>query len=146
MTETLKTCSTCRRPLERSGFSRRTASPDGLQPRCKDCWRDWYVAHQDAHIAAVRARAVRRVAAHRLRLAEHLRQHPCVDCGETDLRVLDFDHRDRADKRGEVSRLVFSVSWARLEQEIARCDVRCSNCHRRRTAQQLGWWSAEPSS
>lgn len=137
-----RACSTCRRVLPRECFSGRAASPDGLQPRCKDCWREWYAVHKAAHVAAVRERAARRVAAHRLRLAEYLRDHPCVDCGETDLRVLDFDHRDRTDKRGQVSRLVFSVGWARLAEEIARCDVRCSNCHRRRTAEQMGWWSA----
>jgi hypothetical protein len=142
MAEALKTCSTCRRALAADRFSRRAASADGLQSRCKDCWRDWYDLNKDAHITAVRQRAARRVAEHRRRLAEHLREHPCVDCGETDLRVLDFDHRDRAEKRGEVSRLVFRASWARIEEEMGRCEVRCSNCHRRRTAQQLGWWSA----
>ena len=137
-----KRCSTCRRTLPRAAFSSRAASRDGLQPRCKECWRGWYEANKAGHIAAVQVRAARRVAENRRRLADHLRAHPCVDCGETDLRVLDFDHRERAEKRGEVSRLVFRVSWARLEREIALCDVRCSNCHRRRTAEQLRYWSA----
>jgi hypothetical protein len=27
-----------------------------------------------------------------------------------------------------------------LKAEIAKCQVRCANCHRRRTAAQFGWW------
>ena len=142
MAEVRKTCSTCRRALPIAGFSRRAASRDGLQSRCKDCWREWYAANRADHIAAVRERAALRVAEHRRRLTAYLREHPCVDCGETDLRVLDFDHRDRALKRGEVSRLIHAVSWRRLQREIDLCDVRCSNCHRRRTAEQLGYWSS----
>jgi hypothetical protein len=26
-----------------------------------------------------------------------------------------------------------------MEKEIAKCVVRCCNCHRRKTAQQLNW-------
>jgi hypothetical protein len=30
-------------------------------------------------------------------------------------------------------------SWKDLLNEIAKCDVRCANCHRIRTAQQNRW-------
>jgi hypothetical protein len=61
-----------------------------------------------------------------------LEARSCVDCGEGDPVVLDFDHR--ADKRGDVSKLAaWGVSIATLQREIAKCDVRCANCHRRRT-------------
>jgi hypothetical protein len=56
--------------------------------------------------------------------------------------VLEFDHHDRATKREDVSRLMAYSSWRRIEAEIAKCDVRCANCHRRRTAHQLGWRKA----
>jgi hypothetical protein len=32
-----------------------------------------------------------------------------------------------------------SCDLAALQREIAQCDVRCANCHRRRTAEQFGW-------
>ena len=38
-----------------------------------------------------------------------------------------------------VSSLLRYASWSALELEIAKCDVRCANDHRRRTAAQFGW-------
>jgi hypothetical protein len=70
----------------------------------------------------------------RLWLKEYLRSHPCVDCGEADVRVLEFDHRDPATKLANVSRMASDgCGPARLAKEVAKCDVRCCNCHRRRT-------------
>jgi len=59
--------------------------------------------------------------------------HPCVDCGESDPIVLDFDHvRDQ--KVAAVGRLVGSgAKLQRIVDEIAKCEVRCANCHRRVT-------------
>ncbi len=137
-----KRCNVCRQDLPLEAFARRTASPDGRQPRCRGCWAAWYLANKDGHVAEVRRRNAVRTAENRRRLTAYLLENPCVDCGEADLRVLDLDHRDRALKRDVVSRLVFRAPWETVARELALCDVRCANCHRRRTAQQLGWWSA----
>ena len=74
-------------------------------------------------------------------LYEYLLGHPCVDCGETDPVVLEFDHR-RGDKEIEISRAVNNWSLPRLCEEITKCDVLCANCHARRTAVDHGWLSA----
>jgi hypothetical protein len=60
--------------------------------------------------------------------------HPCVDCGETDPLVLDFDHV-YGEKAFNLSACK-TLAVGRVIEEIAKCDVRCANCHRRRTAQQ----------
>jgi len=46
--------------------------------------------------------------------------------------VLEFDHI--GPKRGQVSQMVFNVSLTTLKREIAECEIRCCNCHRRVTA------------
>jgi hypothetical protein len=64
-----------------------------------------------------------------------LRSTPCVDCGEADPTVLEFDHVGV--KTRAVSELVRrEASIDKLRHEIAQCDVRCANCHRRRTAER----------
>lgn len=54
----------------------------------------------------------------------------CSDCGASDPRVLDFDHRPGTEKRGLVQALARGASWEVVLAEIAKCDVRCANCHR----------------
>ncbi len=114
---------------------------DGLQPRCRRCCAEWYAANREVHVAKVRARVTAARDEHRVKLVDIFAEHPCVDCGEDDLRVLEFDHRPGVVKRGEVTKLVSDgMSWAVIEAEIAKCDVRCANCHRRRTSERAGWW------
>ncbi|HVT76394.1 MAG TPA: hypothetical protein VHD87_05140 [Acidimicrobiales bacterium] len=67
-------------------------------------------------------------------LLEYLAAHPCVDCGESDPVVLDFDHR--RDKLFEIGRAIFFKSMEAILEEIEKCDVVCANCHRRRTARR----------
>ncbi len=57
----------------------------------------------------------------------------CVDCGIKDIRVLDFDH-----VRGEKSFTIASGDHgpSKVVAEIAKCEVRCSNCHRIRTIER----------
>lgn len=68
---------------------------------------------------------------------EYLLSHPCIDCGEPDPDVLDFDHRDPITKRATISQLIFGqFGISALTAEIAKCDVRCANCHRRKHRQE----------
>lgn len=60
----------------------------------------------------------------------------CVDCGYNENPIaLDFDHRDSRHKRSDVSQMVNDSLTAALE-EIAKCDVRCANCHRIKTEER----------
>ena len=65
-------------------------------------------------------------------MISYLLEHSCVDCGETDITVLEFDHL--RDKTKDVSALMKGTSsWSRIEAKILKCAVRCANCHRRET-------------
>lgn len=72
-------------------------------------------------------------------VGEYLRLHPCVDCGESDVRVLDFDHLPGTRKTHEVMRLVRNGHNAeRIRAEIATCEVHCRNCHTIVTYERAG--------
>ncbi len=58
----------------------------------------------------------------------------CVDCGyDMDAVALDFDHRDPSTKAFAISRMYGQRSDECMLSEVAKCDVRCANCHRIRT-------------
>ena len=73
-------------------------------------------------------------------LVAYLRAHPCVDCGEEDPIVLEFDHL--RDKKFGISKGLQDRSWQSVLDEIAKCEVVCANCHRRRTAKRGGFTRA----
>lgn len=55
-------------------------------------------------------------------------------------RVLEFDHV-RGSKIDAVTRLLSKrLCWPSIEAEIAKCEVRCANCHRIKTSEQGGFW------
>jgi hypothetical protein len=74
---------------------------------------------------------------------EYLAAHPCVDCGEKDPIVLQFDHIKPEEKKNSVARLIDGSHWDNVLAEIEKCRVVCANCHTRRTAKQFGWWKAK---
>ena len=72
-------------------------------------------------------------------LLEYLSSKKCIDCGESDPIVLDFDHIEPKNKFKPVSRMLSGHwSWESLTKEIAKCEIRCANCHRRKTYIEQG--------
>jgi transcription elongation factor Elf1 len=115
---------------------------------CKPCQLEYVREHYRRTSGAYNARryALHQVYTDRNRriVLAHLRAHPCIDCGEHDIVVLDFDHVS-GQKHGNISRLIRGgTSIETLEAEIAKCVVRCSNCHRRKTASERGSFRMTP--
>jgi hypothetical protein len=134
-------CVTCEEMRPLADYNVRRSAQDGLQARCRACSREWYARNKADHIRRVALRNKRVRGEHQERMADYLLDHPCVDCGETDLRVLELDHEDPALKTANVGRLLASaLPWSTVLAEIDKCSVRCANCHRRRTAESYGWW------
>lgn len=60
----------------------------------------------------------------------------CIDCGNRDYRVLDYDHV-RGEKLYNISHLQQQyVTMKVIKDEIKKCDVRCANCHRIKTYEE----------
>jgi hypothetical protein len=107
---------------------------------CRPCHaayhREHYLANRDRYIAQAAAQKQALRLERTEYLIEYFKTHPCVDCGETDPVVLDFDHL--RDKSFHISARLITYRWQRILDEIEKCEVVCANCHRRRTAERRG--------
>jgi transposase-like protein len=131
----LRRCSRCGYELPIECFNRHR---DGLQWWCRSCFAAYFRERGDTHRRQSYAAKVARQRALRAQVLDHLRHHPCVDCGEADPVVLEFDHV--GEKSASISVLLSQTATRKaLEAEIARCEVVCTNCHRRRTAKRAVW-------
>lgn len=133
-------CCKCKEQLPRHAFGGITKRND----YCKTCrieWdREYRKNNRDTLNATNRKCAAKRYKINRICLIEYLETHPCVDCGEDDIIVLEFDHVDPSKKRAKIANVLGSWNWKTILTEIEKCEVRCANCHRRRTSIQFGWF------
>lgn len=135
-------CSKCGLSKDETEFPFRNKIQDTRHSYCLLCGRSLSKNHYTNNIRYyVRKASLRRK--ERLndineKLFDYLEQHSCIDCGESDPVVLEFDHV-RGEKSYNVSAMGWLVlSWNSLLKEIEKCEVRCANCHRRKTAERRG--------
>jgi hypothetical protein len=63
---------------------------------------------------------------------------PCADCGSFyPAVVMDFDHLPGSTKVGTIGSLKHRLGMDGLLEEISKCEIVCSNCHRIRTLARL---------
>lgn len=138
----VKTCKGCCQALPIEAFAIRRRSTGLRQSRCRACRsnqrQDHYHRNRNRLITEVAARKREMKLRNMIQIVEHFTEHPCVDCGERDSLVLQFDHI-RGMKAANVSTMIHLADWSRIAAEIAKCVVRCANCHHRKTATSL-WW------
>lgn len=138
-----KVCARCATVKPASEFPTRRSKTYSPSAYCYPCQREYSKDHYRRNKEKHNARRLRHCNEYRARnrrlIAEYLAIHHCVDCGEEDPVVLEFDHV-RGTKRWEVSRFVGAGwAWSTVLEELAKCEVRCTNCHRRKTATQMSW-------
>jgi hypothetical protein len=93
--------------------------------------RDRFQGHQNGRSSA--GYRARRAAVARVKLAAG-----CADCGyQEHAEALQFDHVE-GEKVAGIGRMTGAASRD-LTDEIAKCAVRCANCHAIRTAELAGW-------
>jgi len=96
------------------------------------------ITKSNKKVVIARSKRVRQE--HARRIFEFLETHPCVDCGETDPVVLEFDHVRGRKTSAVCSMLRLGKAWQRIVEEINKCEIRCANCHRRKTAIERGYY------
>lgn len=141
----LKACTKCGEEKdEAEGFHLRDRLKNSRRSICKSCCsahkKEHYRKNKDRCKAQIREYKQGSRLEVREKTFEHLRENPCVDCGESDILVLEFDHVRGLKKYNICDMMRGSFSWKSVQKEIEKCEVVCANCHKRRTAKRFGSW------
>jgi hypothetical protein len=141
-------CSACGADKSTAEFSLSDEVRRSLNFYCRKCQAAYRHAHYLANKPDYIQRAIAQLNAHRTEnrreVLHYLASHPCVDCGMSNAVMLEFDHRDPRVKLTNVGNMM-RKRWPRVLAEIEKCDVRCVNCHRRKTARQFAWLKSRSS-
>lgn len=125
-------CCTCKETKQSDQFYRSKETSTGHDKRCKKCRAA--NSHQQNRYKR------RRVLANKFKLLDYMADKRCVDCGFDDPVALQFDHV-RGSKTMAISEMISrKVSWESLLEELEKCDIRCANCHQKKSAKDLGWY------
>lgn len=142
-----KQCLRCPYKLPLSAFGTDRKRPDGKNVYCKSCKSIMTSAVYRRNLIENREKGLIKRKQFASRNREHVRsflqQSSCVDCGDTRWEVLEFDHV-RGEKKCGIADLIWQGgSIAKLQEEMNKCETRCANCHRLKTASQLAWAKSE---
>jgi 5-methylcytosine-specific restriction endonuclease McrA len=139
----VRICTTCGVEKSIEEFPWKNSKKGTRHAVCKSCTavrsNKWYYANKEHHVRNVMSHKL--VSRQKLKdyVNDYLSTHPCVVCGETDPVVLEFDHI--RDKDTTIAYLIsLDAPLSRLQAEIEKCQVLCVNCHKRKTAQERGWY------
>ena len=133
-------CCRCKLLKPASEFSWRRRAKGQRDTYCRPCRSEYgkehYAANRERYIEQARVQKVQLRLERTTYLIEYFKTHPCVDCGEADPVVLDFDHL--RDKLFDIGAGLIQKKWQTVLAEIEKCEVVCSNCHHRRMARRRG--------
>lgn len=140
----MQKCTKCNVSKSDEGFSWRLRNKT-RKLQCKQCDKEYrknhYWANRDYWLKKSKRVNKNLLKRNRDYVYDYLLSHPCVDCGETNPIVLEFDHlcpRNKTASVFEFMRKFFAIG--RIQEEIDKCAIRCANCHKIRSAQQFGYW------
>lgn len=138
----MKKCSRCKIYKSLEEFNFKFKKLNIRQKACKVCTRleirNHYIKNREYYLTKAKNRNHIIRQENRVYVWNYLSFHPCLDCGENDPTVLEFDHI--REKEFDIAFLIRNNSVREIEQEIIKCEVRCANCHRRKTAKQFVWY------
>ena len=140
----MKICSKCNKNKLIEDYSFEDKKKDKRSPICKTCMKEyhleWYHKRKNDPAFIKKKKQYRLISHQRIMqvIINYLEDHPCVDCGEKNIIVLQFDHiRDKIDA---VSNLIRNNRYIKMiMEEVVKCEVRCANCHTKKTAERRGW-------
>ncbi len=138
----MKRCTRCKKDRLILSFNFKNKKTGRRQPVCKFCTRkelrERYQNNKQYYINKAKRWNINNIDRNKTFVYNYLRKHSCLDCGEKNIVVLQFDHqRDKCMNIGTMIHRAYSLDLIKIE--IEKCEVRCANCHLIKTAQRGQW-------
>jgi hypothetical protein len=126
----VKLCKVCHIHKKITEFSKKTEKL--LLNKCKPCQAKYSTEHYRKNKVKYLKRNNERGLSIKQEV-DKLKDKPCLDCGNRfPPYVMDFDHL--YNKKRNVSRMIYATASRKaILEEISKCELVCSNCHRIRT-------------
>ena len=129
----MKTCTKCKQIKDISQFNKKLVMKDGLSSHCKNCSRKLTNASYAKNPEYYKNNILKRRKKVKEIINNIKEKTPCSDCKKYyPSHIMDFDHRDVSQKSFGIANGT-TLSFHRLMEEIKKCEIVCSNCHRERT-------------
>lgn len=126
-------CSVCKKDLPETtdNFATRERKKGTVfQNTCKPCHREYRKTHYEKN----KDKYIKKAAVFTKSIVDWFqdirKDFVCQKCGENRWWVLDFHHRDPKSKEDNVAQLIRKGSKPKILNEMKKCDILCSNCHR----------------
>jgi hypothetical protein len=141
MEQLQKLCKKCQQNLSSDSFYKRRKNGK-LHPCCKKCtyenYKEYFAKNREKIIERNEKRTKILYNKNRKLIFEYLLDHPCVDCGLICPPVMEFDHK--SEKKHDVSYAMAKKTqkwWKIGWEEMEKCEVRCTNCHLKKTQKEM---------
>lgn len=126
------TCRVCKVEKNEDEFYFKVKSEGKKQLECKECTKKMVTNHYSNNKEYYKNKTKFHTTLKKDWFNEYKLTLKCKECGENHPAVLDFHHNNPNQKESEVSTMVYK-NWSlnKIKEEINKCTVLCSNCHRK---------------
>jgi hypothetical protein len=121
-----KTCTECGTEKAIEEFGWRNKAKKIRHAKCKECkkryWKQYYRESYRQYAEVNRQRKLKYVERNQKFIADYLGSHVCIDCGESDIVVLTFDHVKGQKKFNICDSGKTGYAIKTIEKEINKCE------------------------
>ena len=143
-----KTCCACKETKPESEYSFKYRERGIRTTKCRACTNKYSQKHYEKNKEVYIARAIKHNKRYIKQKKEFIMElkmsNPCLGCGETNPTVLEFDHINPKDKKGNIATMIRGgYSVGTILKEALKCQILCANCHRKKTAKDYKYFSTK---
>ena len=127
----MKVCNICKEEKPLTEFPKNRTKKDGYSLRCKECNRKVVKKHYYKNKKLYLKKNKRYIQRKREWWNDYKLNLKCNKCSEDHISCLEFHHKNPELKEANISSVILTWSKERLMNEVKKCEVLCSNCHRK---------------